>query len=166
MAVAVAAAALAAGCGGQQRPAGNVVPALDYEAPPARGTPPSPAEIRAAGGNGALVVGGTDLFEVRSRRAARRLVGRTAQGSQLTVERRLGAGWFVVRRPAGTSIYVHAPRERSRGHEGEDFAAGDVVALAGEVRAAATVPRLGAPAAREVRRRGFWLQAASVEPVL
>lgn len=165
-AILLALAAAAAGCGADDRPAGNVVPPLDYAAPAPRGTPPSPSEIRAAGGNGALMAGDTDLFAVRSAAAARRLAGRTAHGTQLVVERLVGDTGFVIRRSGAGRIYVQRPPAGRGDHEQEELLAGDVVALSAKVRRAASAPPLGGATLREVRRRGLWLAAERVEPVV
>ncbi|WP_205697817.1 hypothetical protein [Conexibacter sp. SYSU D00693] len=144
----------------------GAVPELSYDDPEPAGAPPSQAEIRAAGGNGAFVARGVDLLG-STRADVRRLAGADAHGTQLAVVGLAGERGFFVRAGSGT-LYVTRPAGREHDEEhAHEFAAGDVVAVAGRVRrATGDVPGIGGARERAVRERGFWVQAVSLEPVL
>lgn len=161
----IAMVALASRSGGE-RPA---VPALAYDAPPQHGTPPSDAEIRAAGGNGAFIAGDRDLLRIRSRRDARAVIGRPAHGSELPVVARVGDRGFFVGGAGGARVFVL--QEHGRAGEDEhqhDFAVGDSVALAGQVRRVGDgkLWGLGPKVRAAVQRRGFYVQAETIEPLV
>lgn len=156
--------ALAARSGGER----VAVPALVYDAPPQHGRSPSEAEIRAAGGNGAFIAGGRDLLRLRSPRDGRALIGRPAHGTQLPVVAKVGDRAFFVG-AGGVRVFVLHTHGRAGGHEDpHDFGVGDSVALAGEVRRTSdgVLSGLGAATRAAVRRRGYYVQAQTIEPLV
>jgi hypothetical protein len=163
--VALIAVVVLASRSGGERPA---VPALAYDSPPQHGTPPSDAEIRAAGGNGAFIAGDRDLLRIRSRRDARAVIGRAAHGSELPVVAKVGDRGFFVGAAGGARVFVLQEHGRGEDEHQHDFAVGDSVALAGQVRRVGDgkPSGLGPKVRTAVQRRGFYVQAETIEPLV